>query len=69
VAPARAGFADDDRIVPFSDELEGVQLKAGRARPLRIEAPVEVRHGDPFVQPALLVAPVHQVRAAKEAER
>jgi hypothetical protein len=39
---AGAGFADDERVGSLSDELKGVQLKAGRAGQLGVEAPVEV---------------------------
>jgi hypothetical protein len=45
-------------------KLQGVQLEAGRARTLRIEALVELGQRDVFVQAALLVAPIHQARAA-----
>ena len=43
VALARAGLADDQCVGALADELEGVQLEAGVARQLGVEAPVEVR--------------------------
>jgi hypothetical protein len=42
VALAGAGLADDQRVGAFADELQGVQLEAGCARQLGVEAPVEV---------------------------
>jgi hypothetical protein len=37
-------------LPPFADELQGVQLEAGLARQLGVEAPVEVGECGPLVQ-------------------
>jgi hypothetical protein len=64
MARAGAGLADDERVVPFGDEPERMQVEAGRARQRGVEAPVEVGQCDALAQPALLVAPLHQSRSA-----
>ena len=61
---ARAGFADDQRVLAFSDEFQRMQLEARLARQLRIEAPVKVRQGRTLVQTRLLVTTVQQTRTA-----
>lgn len=48
----------------LGDELERVQVEAGRAWQLGVEAPVEVGQRGALVEAAVLVAPVHQARAA-----
>ncbi len=54
MALAGAGLADDQRVGAVADELESVQLEAGRARQLGVEAPVEVGQGGLLVQARLL---------------
>ena len=63
MALARAGLAHDQRVGAFGDELEGVQLKAGRTRQLGVEAPVKVGQADLLVQARAFVASLHQARA------
>ena len=64
MALAGSGLADDQRVGALADELQGVQLKAGAARKLRIEAPVEVRQRGPLIQARALEAALGQARAA-----
>jgi hypothetical protein len=64
VALARSRPADDQRVLSLGDELERVQLEACCPRQLGVEAPVEVGQRHALIEPALLVAPFHQARAA-----
>jgi hypothetical protein len=64
VALAGAGLADDQRIAAFADELQGVQLEAGLARQLGVEAPVEVGERGSLVQARVLEAPLGRKRLA-----
>ena len=57
------GLADDQRIGTLGDELQGVQLEAGRPGQLGVETPVEVGQRDLLVQTGALVAALHQARA------
>jgi len=42
MALAGAGLANDQSVAALADELQRVQLEAGLARQLGVEAPVEV---------------------------
>jgi hypothetical protein len=64
MALAGAGLADDQRVGALADELQGVQLEAGAARQLRVEAPVEVGQRGPLIQARALEAALGQARAA-----
>jgi hypothetical protein len=51
MALAGTGLADDQSVAALADELQRVQLEAGLARQLGVEAPVEVGERGPLVQP------------------
>ena len=64
VALAGAGLAYDQGVGAFAEELQGVQLEAGCARQLWVEAPVEVGQGGLLIQAGELEAACHQPAVA-----
>ena len=64
VAFAGAWRADQNGVVGLGDELQRMQLEAGRLGQLGVEPPVELGKRELLVQAGLLVAPLDQARAA-----